>query len=72
MQYIFIVKLVIAYPKVKVGNDHEMVQSERNPYSENRGGEKINQQSGTYTKKTYRKSNEQLFFPKGGHSVTQT
>ena len=32
-----------------------MAQSERNSHSKNRGGEKLNKQLGTYTKKTYRK-----------------
>ena len=30
------------YRKVKVGSDHEMEQSERNSYSKNRGGIKLN------------------------------
>ena len=47
--------------KVKVGNDQEMAQSERTSHSKNRGGEKLNSQSGTYTKKLYHKPSEQLF-----------
>ena len=35
--------------KVKVGNDQEMAQSERNSHSKNRGGKNLNLQSGTYT-----------------------
>ena len=45
------------YRKVKVGNDQEMAQSERNSHSKNRDGNKLNQQSGSYTKKTYCKPN---------------
>ena len=58
--------------KVQVGNDQEKGQSERDSHSENRVGKKPNQHSGTYTMKTYTcsKSNEQLFFPIGGHSGT--
>ena len=37
------------------------VQSAKNSHSKNRGGKKRNQQSGTDTKKTFRKPNEQLF-----------
>ena len=58
--------------KVQVVKDQEKVQSEKDSHSKNRGGKKPNQQSGTDTKKTFRKPNEQLFFPIGGHSVTLT
>ena len=47
--------------KGKVGKDKEKKQSERDSHSNNRGGKKLNQQSGTDTMKTYRKPNEQLF-----------
>ena len=47
--------------KVQVGKDQETAQSEKDSHSKNRGGEKLNQQSGTYTLKTYRKPNEQIF-----------
>ena len=50
--------------KVQVGKDQEKAQSEKNSHSKNRGGKKLNQQSGTYTMKTYRKPNEQLFSQK--------
>ena len=53
---------VHAMYRVKVGNDQEMAHSERNQsHSQNRSGIKLNWQSGTYTKRTYRKPNEQLF-----------
>ena len=47
--------------KVQVGKDQEKAQSEKDSHSKNRGGKKANQQSGTYTMKTFRKPNEQLF-----------
>ena len=47
--------------KVQVGKDQENVQSEKKSHSKNRGGKNPKQQSGTDTKKTFRKSNEQLF-----------
>ena len=47
--------------KVQVGKDQEKAQSEKDSHSKNRGGKKQNQQSGTYTSKTFRKPNEQLF-----------
>ena len=50
--------------KVQVGNDQEKTQSEKDSHSKNRGGKKLNLQSGTYTMKTYRKPNEQLFSQK--------
>ena len=40
------------HQKVKVGNDQEMTQSERNSHSKKRGGKKPNKQSGTNTWKT--------------------
>ena len=48
--------------KGKVGKDQEKKQSYRESHSNNRGGEKLNQQLGTDTMATYRKPNEQLFF----------
>ena len=51
----------IQVKKLHVGNDQEKAQSEKDSHSKNRGGKKLNQQSGTYTMKTYRKPNEQLF-----------
>ena len=47
--------------KVQVGKDQEKAQSEKDSHSKNRGGKKPNKQSGTYTMKTFRKPNEQLF-----------
>ena len=47
--------------KVQVGKDQEKAQSEKDFHSKNRGEKKTNQQSGTYTMKTFRKPNEQLF-----------
>ena len=47
--------------KVQVGKDQAKAQSEKDSHSKNRGGKKPNQQSGTYTMKTFRKPNEQLF-----------
>ena len=49
------------YKKVQAGKDQEKAQSEKDSHSKNRGGKKPNQQSGTYTMKTFRKPNEQLF-----------
>ena len=54
-------KKVKNYKKVQVGNDQEKVQSEKDSRSKNRGGKKLNEQSGTYIMKTYRRSNELLF-----------
>ena len=51
--------MYIRYKKVKVGNDQETRQSERNSHSKNRDGEKTNMTKLTisykcnYTKKTY-------------------
>ena len=47
--------------EVQVGKDQEKAQSEKDSHSKNQGGKKPNQQSGTYTMKTFRKPNEQLF-----------
>ena len=47
--------------KVQVGKDQEKAQSEKDSHSKNQGGKKPNQQSGTYTMKTFRKPNEKLF-----------
>ena len=47
--------------KVQVGKDQEKAQLEKDSHSKNQGGKKPNQQSGTYTMKTFRKPNEQLF-----------
>ena len=49
------------HKNVQVGKDQEKAQSEKDSHSKNRGGKKPNQQSGTYTMKTFRKPNEQLF-----------
>ena len=46
---------------VKVGNDQEKAQSEKDSNSKIHGGKKLNLQSGTYTMRTYRKPKEQLF-----------
>ena len=53
----------ICFPdaEVQVGKDQEKTQSEKDSHSKIRGGKKPNQQSGTYTMKTFRKPNEQLF-----------
>ena len=51
---------VITVIEVIVGNDQEMAQSERNSHSKTRDGKNL-KQSGTYTKKTYRKLSGQLF-----------
>ena len=45
-------RYIILNVKVKVGNEQEMAQSERNPHSKNRGTMR--------TMKTYRKLSEQL------------
>ena len=47
--------------KVQVGKDQEKAQSEKDSHSKNQDGKKTNQQSGTYTTKTFSKPNEQLF-----------
>ena len=48
--------------KVQVGKDQEKAQSGKDFHSKNRGGEKTKLTTrGTYTMKTYRKPNEQLF-----------
>ena len=47
--------------KVQVGNDQKKAQSERESLSKNRGGKKLNQQSGTYTMKTYRRRMRSYF-----------
>ena len=49
------------YEKVQVGKDQEKAQSGKDSHSKNQGGKKPNQQPGTYTMKTFRKPNEQLF-----------
>ena len=49
------------YKKKQIGKDQEKAQSEKDSHSKNRGGKKLNQKLGTYTKKTYRMANEQLF-----------
>ena len=55
------VRFMVYVKKVQVGKDQEKAQSEKDSHSKNRGGKKPNQQSGTYTMKTFRKPNEQLF-----------
>ena len=47
--------------KVQAGNDQEKALSEKYFHYKNRGGKKLNKQSGTYTMKTHCKPNEQLF-----------
>ena len=47
------------FKKIQVGKDQEKAQSEKDYHSKNRGGKKLNQQSGSM--KTYRKPNKQLF-----------
>ena len=51
----------IVHEKVQVGKDQEKAQSEKDSHSKNRDGKKLNKQSSTYTMKTYRKPNGQLF-----------
>ena len=54
--------LTMLHIHLKVGNDQEFVQSERNiPTQKSEVKKKQQKQSGTYTKKTYRKPSEQLF-----------
>ena len=50
------------WKKVQVGIDQEKVQSEKDSHSKIRVGKRTNQQSGSDTKKTFCKLNEQLFF----------
>ena len=57
----FVVIGICQIKKVQVGKDQEKAQSEKDSHSKNQGGKKPNQQSGTYTMKTFRKPNEQLF-----------
>ena len=54
-------RIFVLFEKVQVGKDQEKAQSEKDSHSKNRGGKKPKQQSGTYTIKTFRKPNEQLF-----------
>ena len=49
------------YRKVQVGKDQEKAQSEKRFPLQKPRREKPNQQSGTYTMKTFRKPNGQLF-----------
>ena len=51
----------MGHEKVQVGKDQEKAQSEKDSHSKNRGGKKPNKQAGTFTMKTFRKPNEQLF-----------
>ena len=46
------------YKKAKIRKRRNQKQDS---HSKNRGGKKLNKQSDTYTMKTYRKPNEQLF-----------
>ena len=64
LKYIFFLKVTLHLgnkytdlnlKKIQVGNDQEKAQSEKDSHSKNRGGKKLNLQSGTYTMKTYRK-----------------
>ena len=57
----YFVSLAFHWRKGSSRQDQEKVQSEKDSHSKNRGGKKPNQQSGTDTKKTFRKPNEQLF-----------
>ena len=61
MWLVLVPNLCVISKKVQVGNDQEKAQSEKDSHSKNRCGKKLNKQSGTYTMKTYRKPNEQLF-----------
>ena len=54
--------LVSRKKRIKVGTNQEMSQSERNPVSKKLGEKNLNCQSGTYSKRTYRKPGDQLFF----------
>ena len=47
--------------KVQVGNDQEKAQSEKKIPIPKPSRKNLNKQSGTYTMKPYRKTNEQLF-----------
>ena len=47
--------------EVQVGNDQEKAQSERESLCKKPRWGKINTQSGSYTMKSYREPNEQLF-----------
>ena len=58
---LMIITLIANLKKVQAGKDQEKVQSEKDSHSKNRGRKKPNQQSGTDTKKTFRKPNDQLF-----------
>ena len=58
--------------KVQVGKDQEKAQSEKDSHSKNRGGEKTKLTIRYLYHETYRKPNEQLFSPIGGHSFTLT
>ena len=54
--------MLVILKKVQVGKDQEKAQSEKDSHSKNQDGKKqTNQQSGTYTMKTFSKPNEQLF-----------
>ena len=60
------------HKKVKVGNDQEISQSERNSYTKNRGKNKL---TIMYIELILRKlivSRVSSYFPIGGHSVTQS
>ena len=57
----FFCRFCRACQKVQVGKDQEKAQSEKDSHSKDQGGKKPNKQSGTYTMKTFRKPNEQLF-----------
>ena len=64
MMQITQIHTIIKPAQLNLGKDQEKVQSEKDSHSKNRGGKKQNQLSGTNTKKTFRKPNEQLFSQK--------
>ena len=57
----FSITITSQYEKVQVGKDQEKAHSEKDSHSKNQDGKNTNQQSGTYTMKTFSKPNEQLF-----------
>ena len=59
--YLVLFLSIVNNEKVQVGKDQGKAQSEKDFHSKNRVKKNPNQQSGTYTMKTYRKPNEQIF-----------
>ena len=49
------------HEKVQVGNDQEKAQSEKITTPKTKAGKNQTNNKGTYTMKTFRKPNEQLF-----------